>query len=107
MGLEFDRLPPESLASAIQTVAEQHSEITGETWEALPDTEIPLKACADLLQMANDSYWSNYEKSFELDVDVAKERNIDITLAMRRARTRKNHTPESRVVQNSAGGISP
>ena len=35
--------------------------------------------------MANDSYWSKYEKSFELNVDVANERNIDITLAIRRA----------------------
>ena len=85
MGLEFDRLPPEVLDSAIQTMAEQHSDTTGETWEALPDTEIPLNVFADLLQMANGGYWSNYEKSFELDVDVAKERNIDITLAIRRA----------------------
>ena len=85
MGLEFDRLPPELLDSAIQTMAEKYSETTGETWEALPDAEIPLNVFADLLQMANDSYWSHYEKSFQLDVDVAKERNIDVTLAMRRA----------------------
>ena len=85
MGLEFDRLPPEVLNSAIQAMAAQHSKATGETWEARPDSEIPLNVFADLLQMANDSYWSKYEKSFELNVDVANERNIDITLAMRRA----------------------
>ena len=56
MGLEFDRLSPEVLDSAIQTMAEQHSKTTGETWAALPNAEIPLNVFADLLHMANDSY---------------------------------------------------
>lgn len=84
MSLEFDRLPPELLERVVSDLAEDYSAETGEHWTARADVDIPLAAFADLLELANESYWEHFEKSFPVKMEAMAKRGIDIKDVLRR-----------------------
>ncbi len=85
MALTYNQLPPETMYDeGLPALAELHSEQTSEAWEPLPAQEIPMQTFAKLLEIANDSYWENHEKYFQITPATLRQLGINIEAALRR-----------------------
>ena len=85
MALDYDQLPPEVLCDeGLPELAELHSRTTGERWQPRPAAEIPLHVFVELLELANEIYWENYERTLHLTPEALRGRGIAIEMALQR-----------------------
>lgn len=83
--MPYERLAPEILCDeGLAELAALYSEETGETWAPRPAAEVSLTVFADLLELAEEDFWQNFEKGFHVTPEAAKELGIDVELALTR-----------------------
>ena len=85
MALTYHQLPPDRMYDeGLPELAELYSAETGEAWEPMPAAEIPLHVFAHVLEIANEIYWENHEKSFHITPDLLREHGVNVETALRR-----------------------